>query len=162
MRIYHAHAMCTYGKPIERAERKQIRNSFRNCRIVDPGSYEGNPEKSEKGLSYCFELIRTCDALVFARLLKQVTAGVGQEIAFALSKDIPVYELSGKKVKSIKKPLRCLTRESSVDLFHIWRIDQWRKGKRLDALRMTTREIGQEIKKLKTELPTLRGFSIYA
>lgn len=121
MRIYFAHALCTYGYPIEKAERKQIRNSFPRCKIIDPGSYEGNPEKSLKGMNFCYELIDTCDMLVFSRLLGKVTSGVGVEIRYALSKSIRVYELHSKSVKSIKKPVRYLSREKTRHLFRVWR-----------------------------------------
>jgi len=121
MRIYYAHAICTYGARIEKAERKRIKVCFPKCRIVDPGNYEGNLEKRANGMKYCFELIRDCDALVFSRLLKKITSGVGLEIRYALSKGIRVYELCGREVKSIKRPLRYLSRKNTIDLYWRWR-----------------------------------------
>ncbi|HKM78952.1 MAG TPA: hypothetical protein VJZ03_07725, partial [Candidatus Bathyarchaeia archaeon] len=100
IRIYHAHAMCTYGTRIARAERKQIRTRFPRAKIIDPDKYEGNIEKKIKGMKYCFELIKKCDALVFSRLLKKVTAGVGLEVRYALANHIRVYELRDEQIKS--------------------------------------------------------------
>lgn len=134
MRIYHAHALCTYGTRTEKAERKRIRAKFPKCRIVDPGQYEENFEKQIKGMKYCFELIRDCDALVFSRLLKQVTAGVGLEIRYALSRGKRVYELSGKRFLLVRKPLPYLSRKSSRNLFRIWRINEWRKSRGIDRM----------------------------
>jgi hypothetical protein len=133
MRIYYAHAICTYGTQTERAERKVIRARFPKCRIIDPGNYEGNIEKRTKGMSYCFGLIAKCDVLVFARLLNQITSGVGLEIVHALSKGISVYELDGQRVKTIKKKLPFLSREATVDLYNVWRLNEWRKPNGLES-----------------------------
>jgi hypothetical protein len=113
--------MCTYGTSTEKAERRRIRSSFPKYKIIDPGEYKGNIEKQIKGMQYCFELIDNCDQLVFSRLLKEITAGVGLEIKYALSKNIQVYELVGKRVKTIKKPMRHLSRLESIRLFRVWR-----------------------------------------
>jgi hypothetical protein len=129
MRIYHAHALCTYGTRTEKVERRQIKAKFPRCKIVDPGQFENSVEKQVKGMKYCFELIRDCDALVFSRLLKKVTAGVGVEIRYALSHSIRVYELRGKSVRRVTKPLRYLSREDSRDLFRTWRTNEWRRNR---------------------------------
>lgn len=147
MKVYYAHAMCTYGNLIERAERKRIRARFARCRIVDPGEYEGNPEKKAKGMEYCCELIRNCDVLVFSRLLREITSGVGLEIGYALTKGIRVYELRSHHFKVIKKPPHYLSRESTVQLYRIWRMNEWR---RQNAVALTTpKEINQEVKEIK-------------
>jgi len=44
-RIYHAHAICTYGRLIERQEQAIIRQIFPEHEIVDPGLYEENEDK---------------------------------------------------------------------------------------------------------------------
>jgi hypothetical protein len=134
MRIYHAHALCTYGTQTERAERRQIRATFPKCKIVDPGQFENSVEKQVKGMKYCFELIRDCDALVFSKLLKKVTTGVGLEIRYALAHHIRVYELKGKSIRQVTKPLRYLSRKHSRDLFRTWRMEKepeiWAKARR--------------------------------
>jgi nucleoside 2-deoxyribosyltransferase len=148
MKVYYAHAMCTYGNPIERAESKRIRARFAGCRVVDPGEYEGNPEKKTKGMEYCCKLIRNCDVLVFSRLLKEITSGVGLEIGYALTNGIRVYELRGHHFKVIKKPPHYLSRESTIQLYRIWRMNEWRRQDAV-ALMMTPKEINQEVKEIK-------------
>lgn len=48
MRVYYSHAMWTYGKPIESVERKQIRNRFPKCRIVDPVVMQTTQRRARK------------------------------------------------------------------------------------------------------------------
>jgi hypothetical protein len=148
MRVYYAHAMCIYGHPVERAERRQIKRRFPKCKIIDPGEYEGNLEKKVRGMQYCFELISNCDLLVFSRLYKQITSGVGLEISYALSKGIRVYELCGKRLKEIKRPRSCLSRQSTVQLYRIWRINEWRRQKAAHLV-MSPAEIHREIDEIK-------------
>ena len=148
MKVYYAHALCTYGNPIERAERKQIRVKFPRCTIVDPGEYEGNPEKKAKGMAYCCKLISGCDALVFSRLFREITSGVGLEIGYALSKRIRVYELQFSRFKVVTKAPNYLSRESTVKVYQIWRLNEWRKQHAVTQV-MTQREICNEVKEIK-------------
>lgn len=122
MRIYYAHAKCTYGSPTEKTEKKQIKAVFPKCKIIDPGKHEGNIEKTTKEMKYCYGLISTCDALVFSRLLRRITSGVGKEIKYALRNGIRVYELRGKNFKSIKKSLPYLSRKNTIRLYRRWRL----------------------------------------
>jgi hypothetical protein len=121
VRIYFAHAICTYGCPIERVQKKQIRNRFPRCQIIDPGTFRSNPEKSRKRMRFCYAQIDTCDTLVFARLLRKITSGVGREIRHALSKGKRVYELRGEEIKSVKKARPYISRSKSRSLYNIWR-----------------------------------------
>lgn len=50
MRVYYAHAMVLYGTEIEKAEMEIIRTHLSGYELVDPGEYEGNPEKSEQAM----------------------------------------------------------------------------------------------------------------
>ncbi len=121
MRIYYSHAMCTYYTPVEEQELAIIGKSFPAHEIVDPGDYEDNSEKAVKGMNYCLELVGSCDALVFSRLLGKVTAGVGKEIGHALSFGKPVYEIIGDTARLIRESPDYISREETKDLYVRWK-----------------------------------------
>lgn len=121
MRIYYAHAKCTYGTGIEEAEMGLIKKKFPQLEIVDPGSHEENREKQLKGMRYCLELINRCNILVFSRLLGRITAGVGKEVNHALASRIPVYQLTGNGMKLVKKPVRHLSIPETISYYEYWR-----------------------------------------
>ncbi|HXW36926.1 MAG TPA: hypothetical protein VEJ36_03350 [Nitrososphaerales archaeon] len=120
VKLYYAHAMCTYGTDIEKTEIEQISKRFPTYDIIDPGAHEGNPEKSRAQMQYCFGLIDLCDAFVFSRLLGKVTAGVGLEIVHALSKGIIVYDFAGGGFKPVKKPVAYLSRDETIRHYEFW------------------------------------------
>ncbi len=117
MRVYYSHAMCTYYTTLEEQELAIIRKSYPTHGIVDPGDYEDNPEKALKGMDYCLELVESCDALVFSRLMGMVTAGVGKEVEHALSLGKPVYELIGDTAMLIHESPNYLSRGETRDLY---------------------------------------------
>lgn len=120
MQLYYAHAMCIYGTDYEK-EVGLIRKHFPDYQIVDPGSFQTNVEKSREGMKYCFGIIDGCHALVFSRLLGKVTAGVGLEVNYAISRPIPVYELQGGRIESVSRPVKFLSREDTLKHYSFWR-----------------------------------------
>lgn len=72
MRIYYSHAMPLYGTPEENLQKQQISKNIPKAVIVDPGSYQDNPEKRSGGMMYCLELVEKCNGLVFTRLLDKI------------------------------------------------------------------------------------------
>lgn len=121
MKIYYSHAMPTYGTELERLEKDQIKLNFPESVIVDPGSFQDNPEKMLGGMEYCLRLVENCDGLVFSRFLKIITAGVGKEVNHALKKKMPVHELKNGKIRKVVKPVKYLSREKTVMLYRIRR-----------------------------------------
>jgi hypothetical protein len=119
-RVYHAHALCTYGTQVERREQEVIRKCFPAYEIVDPGSYEDNIEKLVGGMNYCLKLVESCDILVFSRTLGQVTAGVGKEIKHALALGRAVFEVDGDALKPISSAPVYLSRERTRELYSQW------------------------------------------
>ncbi len=122
MRVYHAHAICTYGSQQEQIEIMSIKANFLECTIVDPGSYENSVEKRNDGMEFCKRLVNTCDCLVFSRLFNKITAGVGKEINHALSQNKLVYELKDGKVERIEKSVKYISREDTIKLYNKWRM----------------------------------------
>lgn len=121
MQVYYAHAMCIYGTDYEKEEIALIAKHLPNYEIVDPGSFQTNTEKSREGMQYCFRIIDNCHALAFSRLLNKVTAGVGLEVQYALSKAIPVYELQNGQLERTTRPVKSLSREDTLKHYDFWR-----------------------------------------
>ena len=121
MRIYYAHAKCIYGTSRERQEKKCIRTCFPNCAMVNPSRYEAEFSKSGLGMDYWFGHIDRCDSLIYSRLMGRVTAGVGEEIRYALSARKAVYELEKGKARRIRRPVKHVSIDETLHLFQIWR-----------------------------------------
>ena len=68
-------------------------------------------------MSYCLELIDACDALIFSKCGNYITAGIGKEVNYALTKGKLVYELRGNHVKSIHEPVTYLSIERTLRLY---------------------------------------------
>ena len=121
MRVYHAHPMCTYQSPRADRERDAIKIHFPEHEIVNPGTYEDTPEKREREMDYCRDLVKTCHTLTFSRLYGHVSSGVGTEIETALSAGIPVYELDEQRVgKRVTRMPRVFSREKTNELGRRW------------------------------------------
>jgi nucleoside 2-deoxyribosyltransferase len=113
--------MCTYYTPTQERELAIIGKTFPTHEIVDPGDYEDNLEKEVRGMEYCLELVESCDALVFSRILGKVTAGVGKEVEHAFSLGKPVYELVGDRARMIYKSPKYVSKEETKDLYAEWK-----------------------------------------
>ena len=122
-RIYHAHAIVTYGKPIEVREQTLIRQVFPGYEIVDPGLYEENEEKLIGRMDYCKKLVESCDALAYSRIQGKVTAGVGAEVEHALALGKQVYELVGNGVRQVFEPPSYVSREETRKLYVEWMME---------------------------------------
>jgi len=107
--VYYSHAMPLYGTPKEAYEKSQIRKNIPTVKIVDPGTYQNNPEKRRDGMDYCLKLVKDCDGLVFSKYRGKITAGVGKEVNYAIEIKIPVYELNGDKLHKIEKSVEYLS-----------------------------------------------------
>lgn len=123
-RVYYSHAMPLYGTKEEKVERNHILKNMPEVEIVDPGSFQDNPEKRLGGMEYCLRIVEKCHGVVFTRFLGKITAGVGKEVNHAIKKKIPVHELKDGKLKKVTKPVKYLSREETVRLYRIWRLNQ--------------------------------------
>lgn len=114
--------MCIYGSDDEETERNHILTHFPDHSVVDPGTYRNNIEKRNGGMEYCKKLVSGCDILVFSRLLGKITAGVEIEINHALTENKSVYELVSGKIVKVKKPVKGISRNDTINLYDVWRI----------------------------------------
>ena len=116
MKVYYAHAMPLYGSIEEGREKKQIMRSFHDVEIIDPGTFQNNPQKKREGMEYCFKLIRGCHTLIFSRFKGKITSGVGKEANYALEEKIDVFELNRGKLREITKPVKYLSILETISL----------------------------------------------
>ena len=116
MKLYYSHAMPLYGTIIEKNEKKQILETIPFVEIVDPGSYQDNPEKRLGGMNYCLKLVDECDAVAFSRFKGEITAGVGKEVNYAISRNVPVYEIKEGKLINVKEPVEHLSLLETLEL----------------------------------------------
>lgn len=124
--------MCVYGTDDEKRELEHIRTHFQEAEIIDPGTYDDHPEKAKDSMAFCYKLLDGCQVMIFTRCLGKVTAGVGQEIIYALQKGITVYELdcNGKLIR-IKKRVEFIGRMESRLLYRDYFIASMKKSKSL-------------------------------
>ena len=73
-------------------------------------------------MEFCKKLIDGCDSLVFSRLLGKITSGVGIEINHALTHNKPVYEMKDGRMENVKKGVKYVSREHTIQLYEKWRI----------------------------------------
>lgn len=116
MKAYYAHAMPLYGSEIEKTEKNQIIENLPKAEIIDPGTFQSNPQKKREGMDYCFKLIKKCNILIFSKFKGNVTAGVGKEVEYALKEKLDVFELNGTKLHRITKPVKYLSISETIRL----------------------------------------------
>ena len=109
MKAYYAHAMPLYGTKIEKTEKNQIIENLPDVEIIDPGTFQSNPQKKREGMNYCFKLIKKCNILIFSKFKGKVTSGVGKEVEYALKEKLDVFELNGSKLHRITRPVKYLS-----------------------------------------------------
>lgn len=97
----------------EDGELKTTHEKFPDYEIVHPDTYDDNKEKAAREIEFCKEVVSTCDALAFTRLLGKVTSGVGVEVEHALSLRKPVFEIVNSKIKQIRRAPAYIKREQT-------------------------------------------------
>ena len=116
MKAYYAHAMPLYGTKIEKTEKNQIVENIPDAEIIDPGTFQSNPQKKREGMNYCFKLIKKCNILIFSKFKGKVTSGVGKEVEYALKEKLDVFELNGSKLHRITRPVKYLSIMETISL----------------------------------------------
>lgn len=93
MKIYYAHHQWKYNTPLEDMEIKNIKNTFKDCEIINPNGaldIEGNTE--EEIMEQCFEYVRECDIVAFSTIqYDYIGIGVYQEILEGFKNNKEVY-----------------------------------------------------------------------
>lgn len=121
MSTYFAHAMPTYGLREEKQQLERILAFFAGDQIVNPADYSNDPEKKKDTMGFCFGLIDRCQNLVFTKWRGVITSGVGQEVNYALKKDMQVFELVNASFSRVTAPVDHQTREETRRAY----FDEW-------------------------------------
>ena len=112
--------MCLCGTEVESAEVAAIKRRLPYYCVVDPSTLQGHADGGDDSMRYFLRVIDRCDALVFSRLLGKITAGVGLEVNYALTRRIPVYELGDGEISKIAMRVEFLSREETLSQYTLW------------------------------------------
>jgi hypothetical protein len=103
MRIYFAHPTTDYGTAWKEDALHAIEAHFGDVVLVDPESDVHAEGYRAGGMAYFEGVVRTCDALVFARFPSaRIGAGVAKEITTAEDAGIPTFELGRKLLRLVR------------------------------------------------------------
>jgi hypothetical protein len=133
--------MCLYRTEAESAEVAAITRCLPYHEIVDPSTLQSHVDKSDDGMWYFFKVIDHCDALVFSRLLGEITAGVGLEVNYALTRLIPVFELDDGKTSRITRPVEFLSRDETLKQYALWRTEAEFLAHSIEGFEPTTKSL---------------------
>ena len=106
-RIYYAHPKVFYGTDAEKKNLRLIRSRFPESRILNPRRYQ-NFAYDRRIMSHYRDLVDNCDVVVFSRLRKNITAGVGKEVNHAIRRGLSVYEINHKGIVEVRKRVKHL------------------------------------------------------
>lgn len=99
MRIYYAHHLWKYGNKIEDYEMRCIHECFdsedEQVEIVNPKDDVKQENNEIDTMANCYNVIDTCDTLVFSTFSGMVGHGVFNEIIYAFNTGKKVYQLYG-------------------------------------------------------------------
>jgi hypothetical protein len=115
MRVFYSHPMKLYGSAAEKREISLIEKRFVGYEIIDPSALQ-TPEEPRRGTEYYFQLVDSCDCLVFSRHYGNVTEGVKPEVDHALANGKPVYELRDGKFIPVTGPVTNLPMRQRIVL----------------------------------------------
>ncbi len=101
-RIYYAHPMEIYYTPREHKELEIIKKHFPNAEIINPALFQDKTGAIHSNMSFFYELIDSCDILVYSDLGGFITTGVQMEIKRALERGKPVYRLDWRTRQLIR------------------------------------------------------------
>jgi len=87
MRVYYAHSMLSYGTSSDDMVKSFLHESFKNNVIIDPSLLR------TKNMNLYYDLIESCDTLVFTEYERSIGKGVYCEIEHAKKVGVPVFLL---------------------------------------------------------------------
>lgn len=101
-RSYYAHPKEIYYTEREFKELEIIKRSFPVVEIINPAEYQESPYRPHSDMSFYYGLINSCDIVVYSDLAGFLTAGVAQEVKYALDHGKEVYRLDWRTGQLIK------------------------------------------------------------
>jgi hypothetical protein len=120
MKCYLAHPITEYGTARQLSAIKTI-ESF-GWTVENPDQPHHDAAYKEQGMAYFTRLVDECDALAFLRFSPgEIGAGVGKEIAAALARDWPVFEIIGGTLAPVDALPEILSVEATRAMIAEWR-----------------------------------------
>lgn len=113
-KIYFAHAQPIYGTEEESRHLSFIRNHFKDASIINPADIS---EFRIRDMQFYLDIVKECDALVYARFHGAILGGVGLEADYAMDLGREVYEIANGKLERIHVLPEYYDREQTVNLF---------------------------------------------
>ena len=87
MRVYYSHSMLSYGTFLDTMFKGHLHTLFKNDVIIDPSLLR------TKNMKLYYDLIESCDTLVFTEYDRSIGKGVFCEIEHAKKVGVPVFLL---------------------------------------------------------------------
>ena len=120
MRIYYAHPMEIYHTPREFKEIEIIKRYYPQAEIINPAHFQDRPGALHSNIDFFYNLVDSCDILIYSDLGGFVTAGVALEVKRALEQGKPVYRLDWRtgeliQVHELKNALSLEETQSIID-----------------------------------------------
>jgi len=95
--------MVVYGTRREREELEIIRRKAPGAEIVNPAHYSGDPSKTHEHMEFYHGLVDDCDVVVYSDIGGEfISAGVGQEVEYALERGKSVYRIDHKARRLVR------------------------------------------------------------
>jgi len=95
--------MVAYGTRREQEELEIIRLRAPDAKVVNPARYSGDPSKTHEHMEFYHGLVDECDIVVYSDVGGEfISAGVGEEVDYALEKGKPVYRIDHKTRKLVR------------------------------------------------------------
>ena len=82
MKIYYAHSRMKYHTIMERYEIALIKHKYPDAEIINPNGMINQTLPVEEIMEQCFEIIDSCDMLVFSSVSGAVGLGVYKEVEY--------------------------------------------------------------------------------
>lgn len=95
MKIYYAHHVWKYGTPIEDYELDCIKKKFGGAEIINPRTSLPQDKSETEILQAAYDIIKSCDALVFSTVSGMIGHGVFNEVTVAANSGIEIYQIEG-------------------------------------------------------------------
>ena len=100
-RVYYAHHLWKYNTKIEDYELRLIGDCFPTAIIMNPNGDIPQEGSEESIMEECFDLIGSCEVLVFSSVNGVVGKGVYDEVNLALKHDKPIFYIFNNSVVRI-------------------------------------------------------------
>lgn len=94
-KLYFAHPVNTYNKPIEQKALEILASEFPDCEVVNPNAPEHEESYKKEGMEYFARMVRSTQAMAILPFDDgSIGAGIAKEALESLVQGSPVFYLS--------------------------------------------------------------------